>query len=175
MVYLKLFEQHNIHSIMNDEESAIEYLKSIDFFDNHGFDEDDEIILDNIYNIVYKYRWLKDDYVTIYRALDVPSFEDIDLNQVGYFWSFDRDGVGTYDSGVMNDFNKNWSGNNKKETQVIVLTATTHKDNINWLGTLVSNAIYGEEQSECQLNKGSSITITHINDKELDNYINAKS
>lgn len=175
MKYLKLFEQHNINSIMKDEDSAIEYLKSIDFFEDHGFDEDDEIIIDNIYNIIYKYRWLKNDYVTVYRILEVPSFNYIDLEQVGYFWSFDRDGVGAYDSALMNDFNKKWSGDNKKETQEIVLTATTHKDNINWLETLVSNAIYGEEQFECYLNKGSAIKITHIDDKELDNYINAKS
>ena len=78
MKNLKFFEQHSNNNIMLDEESAIRYLKSIDFFESHGFNENDSIVLDNISNIVYKYRWLKDNKVTIYRSLDVPSFEDID-------------------------------------------------------------------------------------------------
>tara|TARA_X000000368_G_scaffold417643_1_gene414631 strand:+ start:4799 stop:5317 length:519 start_codon:yes stop_codon:yes gene_type:complete len=169
---LKFFEQHSNNDIMLDEESAIKYLKSIDFFESHGFNENDSIILDNISNIVYKYRWLKDNKVNIHRSLDVPSFEDINLNKVGYFWSFSKDGVGNYDSGVLNTFNKNWKD---KKTKSIVLTAVVDKKSINWEETLVSNAIYGDEQFECYLNKGSDIIITHINNEKLTDYIKAKS
>lgn len=167
----KIFENSNIASIMSDEKYAINYLKSIDFFDSHGYDEYDEVILDNVSDLVYRYRWLKKEYVTIYRALNVPTFDDIDLTQVGYFWSFERKGVGTYDSGLLNIFNKKWI---HEEVNEIILTATTHKANINWLESLVANAIYGDEQSECYLNKNSNIEITHINDNKLNKKIKAK-
>jgi len=171
MKYFKLYEQQNIQNIMSDEDSAIEYLKSIDFFDSHGYEEDDFVIIDNIYDIIDIYKNITEN-VTIYRAVKAPSLEDVDLSQTGYFWSFKRDGVGTYDAGLKNDFNSKWD---RSKEQEIVLTATTHKDNISWLDTLVANAIYGEEQSECYLNKGSDIIITHVNDKELEEPIQAKS
>lgn len=170
--YIKESINKDIEYYMSDEDNAIEYLKSIDFFDSHGFDEEDEIIIDNIGDIIYRYRHLKDDYIEIYRALAVPSIEYIDLKQVGYFWSFSKNGVGTYDSGMSNDFNKEWKNLPEKE---IILTATTHKNNISWLDSLVANAIYGDEQSECYLKKGSSIIITHIDNIKLDNNIKAVS
>lgn len=170
--YNQLFESNNeVSHIMSDEDNAISYLKSIDFFESHGFEEDDFMILDNIYDIIEIYKSV-DDNITIHRAMKAPSVEDIDFSQTGYFWSFKRDGVGTYDAGSSNDFNKKWDSSTEK---TIVLTATTHKDNISWLDTLVSNAIYGEEQSECYLTKGSDITITHIDDNELKKPIKAKS
>lgn len=180
MKYLKNFNQlfeslnaeiENVAHIMSSDDNAVEYLKSIDFFESHGYEEDDFIILDNIYDIIEIYKSV-DDNITIHRAMKAPSVEDIDFSQTGYFWSFKRDGVGTYDAGSSNDFNNKWDSSTAK---TIVLTASTHKDNISWLDTLVANAIYGEEQSECYLTKGSDITITHIDDTELKNPIKAKS
>jgi hypothetical protein len=62
-----------------------------------------------------------------------------------------------------------------KKTKSVVLTAVVDKKSINWEETLVSNAIYGDEQFECYLNKGSDITITHINNEKLTDYIKARS
>lgn len=182
MKHLKLYEDYNdndgsnLDNILLDEYDAIDYLKSIDFFESHGFDEEDPMIIGNIYEVCYKYKELKDKkMITIYRALEVPNFDAIDLSQVGHYWSFKKRGVGTYDAGVLNDFNKNWADINRKDLKKIILTADTTSNNIDWIETLVSNAIYGQDQAECFLNKGSDILITHINHKKIDNHIKAKS
>lgn len=177
MKYIKLFEEYNnnnIEDIMSDEDNAIEYLKSIDFFDSHGYDKNDDydFIYDNIGEICYIYRKMKSNHIVLYRAMSVPSFDDVDLTQVGYFYSFIKDGAGTYDAALRNDFNKKWKS--KKEVELL-LTVSTNVKNIDWLNSLLSNAIYGEEQFECYLFKGSDIEITHINGDKLDNPIKAIS
>lgn len=171
MKHIKLFENfNNIDYIMSDEEHAIDYLDSINFFEDHGFEKDDEIILDNISNIIYHYRWLKEDTIEIYRQLKVPGFNSINFNEIGQFWSFNKEGVGAYDAGVNNKYNKNWDNN---ELQYITITAKTNKNNIDWLETLIANAIYGEEQFECYMKKDSPVLITHIDDKKLEEPIKA--
>lgn len=60
-----------------------------------------------------------------------------------------------------------------KNTIDFVLQADVKVKDIDWLVLIDSYLIYGEEQSECTMKKGSSIIITHINDEELDNKINA--
>ncbi len=102
--------------------------------------------------------------------VEVPSTEHIDFSEVGYSWSFKKEGVGTYDSGVVNQFNKNW---NRKDSKDITLTAIAKTKDINWRGTLIANAIYGEDQSECEMSKGAELIITHIESEELVDKIKA--
>ena len=170
MKHLKLFENFNevdLDYILSDNDRILDYAE--EHLDIDYFSKDDDIFIDRSYDLEYLYRDLKNkESVTIYRLIKSDSLETIDFNQIGIFWSFKRDGVGAYDFAVRNEFNKDL-----KNPIDFILQAEVNVNDIDWKLLISSYLIYGEEQSECSMKQGSSIIITHINDKELDNKINA--
>lgn len=163
-----IFEKNvNLDYILSDNDRILDYAEEYLEIDN--FDKDDDIFIDNSYDIEYLYRDLKNkETVTVYRLIKSDSLETIDFNKIGIFWSFNKDGVGAYDFAVRNEFNKDL-----KNPIDFIFQAEVKVNDIDWRLLISSYLIYGEEQSECSMKAGSSIVITHINDEKLDKKINA--
>ena len=100
--------------------------------------------------------------IEIYRLVMLNTVKDLNLKNVGVFWSFEEDGVGAY--GVVQKFN----GNNP-----FVLNAIVNTDDIDWEQGFYSFLAYGKSEFECYMKKGSKCLITHINEKELQSSIEA--
>lgn len=100
--------------------------------------------------------------IEIYRLLKLNTIKDLDLKNVGVFWSFDENGVGAYGVG------QKFTGNN-----TFILNATVKTDDIDWEQGFYSFLAYGKSEMECYMKKGSRCLITHINEKELETPIEA--
>lgn len=110
-----------------------------------------------IYTYMEKYGEVTSEYeIEIYRMLMLKSIKDLDLKNVGVFWSFNEDGVGAYGVG------KKFSGENP-----FVLNATIKTDDIDWEQGFYSFLGYGKSEFECYMKKGSECLITHINERKL--------
>ena len=83
--------------------------------------------------------------------------KDIDWSGIGTHWSFEKSGAGVYGEAMREG----------KGTQDIILTGITHPQYIDWEYCFTSFMYYGEDQWECALDEGSPITITHINNKQV--------
>jgi hypothetical protein len=104
-----------------------------------------------------KYDEVTSEYeIEIYRMIKLKSIDDLDLKNVGVFWSFDEDGVGAYGVG------KKFSGENP-----FTLNATVKTEDIDWEQGFYSFLAYGKSEFECYMKKGSECIITHINDEKL--------
>ena len=111
-----------------------------------------------IYTYMEKYDEVSSEYeIEIYRMVMLDSIKDLDLKNVGVFWSFDEDGVGVYGVG------KKISGENP-----FVLNAIVKTEDIDWEQGFYSFLAYGKSEMECYMKKGSGCLITHINEKELE-------
>lgn len=169
-----IYEYNHEDSFLNSYDTAIKFAyENIDdvteAFDN--YDEDPNNIHNEFYRDMYierielyvdKYKELmNDDSVIIYRMIALDSIDNLDINNIGTYWSFELDGVGVY--GLTN--NKN----NTKYT----LEAIVHPKDIDWVHGFHSFIWYGEDQWECSLNSDAKVTIISINDKELDKPISA--
>jgi hypothetical protein len=169
----KLYEYSIEDKFLSSYESAEEYA-----YDNIGdvaeaFDEykekPDDIRAEYSYNqyverielYVDKYNELKNENtITIYRLVKLDSISDLDLNDIGMHWSFEKDGVGDY------------GGHHPKQSyykdpKSYVLTGYANPDDIDWIYGFNSFIWYGEEQWECALNTGAEVKIVEINDEEL--------
>lgn len=173
-IYQYLKEYNEEDSFLFNYNTAIKY--AYNNIDDIGevFDEYEENP-DNIYTshkrdnyielielYVDKYNELKDkNSVTIYRLIKLDSMEDLDINNVGMHWSFDKDGVGAYgerhpNRGMM------------RTGEPFILVGNVNPNDIDWIYGFNSFIWYGEDQWECALNKGTRVEIISINDKELE-------
>ena len=175
-----LSEYNDKDSFLNDFESAKQWANvHIDevgtAIEDHDADPNDDILqhhydnyMDLIYLYVNKYNELKNkDSVEIYRLVKLNEEKDLDNKNIGMHWSFKPEGVGDY--GGMHP--KRLALNKGKS---FVLTGTVDPKFIDWAYGFSSFMWYGEDQWECALLKGAKVTITKINDKELDKPILAK-
>ena len=111
-----------------------------------------------IYTYMEKYDEVSSEYeIEIYRMVMLDSIKDLDLKNVGVFWSFEESGVGAYGVG------QKFTGNN-----TFILNATVKTDDIDWEQGFYSFLAYGKSEFECYMKKGSGCLITHINEKELE-------
>jgi hypothetical protein len=139
-------------------------------FDDDGnidWDYTDPMTGDDLETLIYTYMEKYDEVtseteIEIYRLIKLNTIKDLDLKNVGVFWSFEEDGVGAYGVG------QNFSGNNS-----FVLNAIVNIDDINWEQGFYSFLGYGKSEFECYMKKGSRCLITHINEKELQSPIEA--
>jgi len=95
--------------------------------------------------------------IEVYRLLKLNTINDLDINNVGVFWSFSKDNVGSYGITNTDDLNKN----------TFILTAIVKTADIDWESGFYSFLLYGRYELECNMKKGSECLITHINDKKL--------
>lgn len=139
-------------------------------FDDDGnidWDYTDPMTGDDLETLIYTYMEKYDDVtseseIEIYRLVMLNTINDLDLKNVGVFWSFEENGVGAYGVGKKN------SGNNP-----FVLNAIVDIDDIDWEQGFYSFLAYGKSEFECYMKKGSRCLITHINEKELQTPIEA--
>jgi len=125
-----------------------------------------EKYIENCYTYSDKYNDIKNSpSVTIYRAIRVNTPSDINWNNVGTHWSFEKSGAGVYGE-LPRGLGKN--------TQDIVLTAIVEPKHIDWEYCFTSFMYYGEDQWECSLDEDAPITVTQINDQNVQP-INAKA
>ena len=116
---------------------------------------------------VDKYNELKtQNTVTIYRLIMLNSINDLDINNIGKHWSFEESGVGAYgeqhpNRGMM------------QTGKPFILEGDVSPKYIDWVYGFSSFIWYGEDQWECALIKGSKVVINSINNKELEQPINA--
>ena len=119
-----------------------------------------ESYLDKAEQYSDKYHEIKDlPAITIYRAIRVKSVEDINWDNIGTHWSFEKSGAGVY-----GDIPYGLS----KQAKDILLTGITEPKYIDWEYCFTSFMYYGSDQWECSLDDGSPVTITHINDKTIE-------
>ena len=127
----------------------------------------DPMTSDDLETLIYTYMEKYDEVaseseIEIYRLVMLNTIKDLDLKNVGVFWSFDEDGVGAYGVG------QKFSGNNP-----FILNAIVNTDDIDWEQGFYSFLAYGKSEFECYMKKGSRCIITHINEKELQSPIEA--
>lgn len=132
---------------------------------NNSYRKDKYVELIDLY--VDKYNELKNNNnVTIYRLIKLNSLNDLDANNIGKHWSFEKSGVGAYgeqhpNRGMM------------KTGKSYILEGLVDSKNIDWIYGFNSFVWYGEDQWECALNKGAIVKILKINDNVLKKPINS--
>lgn len=145
-------------------EAFDEYKKNPDNI-HAAYSRDYYIDLIDLY--VDKYNELKtQSSVTIYRLIMLDSLKDIDLNNIGMHWSFEKEGVGAY-GGTHTNHKMMKSG------KPFILEGEVDPKYIDWVYGFYSFVWYGEDQWECALTKGTNVLIKSINDKKLKQPINA--
>ncbi len=117
-----------------------------------------------VYEYMGKYKQvMSQDKVMLHRLVKLNSLKELDLKNVGVFWSFEKDGVGAYGLG------QKISGD-----KTFVLTGTVDITSIDWKQGLYSFLSYGKSEFECYVEKNSPVVITHVNDQELKKPISGK-
>jgi hypothetical protein len=110
-----------------------------------------------IYTYMEKYEEVMyESEIEIYRMIMLNTINDLDLKNIGLFWSFEENGVGAYGVG------KKFSGD-----KPFVINAIVNTDDIDWEQGFYSFLGYGKSEFECYMKRGSDCIITHINEKEL--------
>lgn len=111
-----------------------------------------------------KYQQIDSEYeIEVYRMVKLDSIKQLDLKNVGTYWSFSKDGVGAY--GIGKDF---------VGSKPYALTAIVKTQEIDWEQGFYSYLSYGRSEFECNMKKGSDCIIISINEKELESPIKAK-
>lgn len=112
-------------------------------------------------DLIKEYMWFFINFsekkeITIYRLLRLNTIDDLELNDIGEYWSFDKSGVGDYGSG-----RRKFKGESK-----FILTGLTNPKNIDWEDGFRHYLNYPSEQ-ECELKSGTRVKIIAIDDVKL--------
>ncbi len=138
-------------NIYDEDDGTLDW----NYIDTMTGDDLDTLISE--YMSIYK-RVTYDDEITVYRMIMLNQIEDLDVNDIGIYWSFNEDGVGAY-GGV---------GKKVEGDEAFVLNAIIDTSDIDWEQGFYSYLTFGSTETECNLNKGNKCLITHINDEELE-------
>ena len=168
MKHLRLFENydhdpeadHTVTLDLRDYEKAKAWAQvNLDEYENDDHDE-------RVREYVERYAmYYPGDEVELYRMVMLDSFEDLDVENVGIYWSFERSGAGYY-GGSNRRYKK------VREGKPFTLTGTVQVRDIDWEHGFVSYLYYGDEQWECALRDESPVKITHVNQEALSAPIN---
>lgn len=139
-----------------------------DVFDSYEENPDDTFIsysrdkyIDLIELYVDKYNELKQqNLITIYRLIKLNTLNDLDINNIGKHWSFEKNGVGAYGEQHPNR-------SMMKTGKPFILEGDVNPKYIDWIYGFNSFIWYGEDQWECALIKGANVIINSINDNKL--------
>ena len=135
--------------ILNDDCNDLDY----EYRDSYTYKDIEEIIYDYI-NFYKKYK--DEEYIEIYRLIKLNTLKDLELDDIGKWWSFEENGIGAYSSG-----RREFKGN-----KFFVLTGIIKPEDIDWKYGFNSYTYYPHE-SECALNKGVKVLITEINGEKI--------
>lgn len=127
--------------------------------DSHGLTIEQRI---RIYMDEYKKVSLLKE-VNIFRTLKLESIDKLDTNNIGSYWSFRKEGAGTYGSGRVIEPGKKY-----QDESSYLLTGLVSTNSIDWELGFFNFLTYSLEQFECYVKKGSQVLITGINDKIVD-------
>jgi len=148
------------NNVFNSYKSMVQY--ALDNFDTDQEDELTDYEEDRVSDYFYKYQELKDKQsFPIYRAIWADSVDDIDLDDIGIFWSFEKNGAKPQ--------------NKVNGDQIFILTANVSPDQLDWESGFLSYFHYGEDQWEANLGVNQEIEITEINFKPLNRPISART
>jgi hypothetical protein len=137
-----------IDDVVNEDGDDLDY----DYRAVNGMD-----VEELIYEYVSKYNNVKnEDFIEIYRLIRLDNINQLELDNIGEYWSFEETGVGDYGSG-----RREFKGNKK-----FVLTGLVEPSNIDWEHGFYSFLFY-PDQDECALKAGTNVKITEINGQEL--------
>ena len=120
----------------------------------------------SLYSIKYNYIKKNSGNIVIYRVIKVLSFDNIDWDNIGTHWSFEKEGAGAY-----GDIRPNII----KKGADILLTGMVNVKDIDWAYCFTSFMYYGEAQWECALDDGAKVIITHVNNEKLNSPIQAEA
>lgn len=174
-----LLEYNSTDSFLSNYDTAMKYAydhiddvaETFDYYEENPDDiqtsyrRDNYIDLINLY--VDKYNELKkQNVVTIYRLVKLNSIDDLQVDNIGMHWSFEKDGVGAY--------GENHPKKYMMQTgKPFILEGNVNPKYIDWVYGFQSFIHYGEDQWECALVKGAKVLINAINDEELNQPIEA--
>lgn len=148
------------NNIFDSYKSMVQY--ALNQFDTDQEDELTDYEEERVSDYFYKYQELKDKQsFPIYRAIWADSVDDIDLNDVGIFWSFEKDGAKPQ--------------NKVNGEKIFILTANVSPNQLDWEAGFLSYFYYGEDQWEANLGLNQEIEITEINFKPLKRPISART
>jgi len=148
------FDEYDINKICGNDRI---YAKK--FIDREIEDEDYDDALDRLDEYCDFYDEKKrDSVVEIYRMIKIPKNTEYDCDNIGIWWSFEEEGVGTY------GFTSSVS---KKHLKTIIFKGETEVKNIDWVNGLYSY-IYYPDQKECNVKLNSHINVKSINDEYLE-------
>jgi len=123
--------------------------------------------INNSFEYSNKYNQIKNlQSVTIYRAIQILSLNDINWNNIGTHWSFEKQGAGVYGDVPFNL-------QKRKNAITIIITAEINPKYIDWEYGFTSFMYYGTDQWECSIDDNTPLNIIAINDKEIKTDITA--
>ena len=165
MRYLKLFEDFNVLDF-TDYHSVVNWVRDNMENDVLFIDEDSTVLSDlgedRVTEYMYKFRDVtRKNEIEIYRLIMLQNIENLNINNIGEWWSFERDGVGDY----------GFNGSDRHKHNSFVFTGTINTNDIDWERGFYSFMNYGKDQFECNVKIGSNVIITHINDELLEKEI----
>jgi hypothetical protein len=181
MKYLKLYEnfESGLKLYLSNFESAFNWAKrnikevqyAIEDYEEDPKDVNNirmyELYPERTEEYVKKFNQIqKQKEVVIYRLIMLESLNTFDTDNVGIFWSFEKNCVGHYGDYVDMD--------PPEDAEEFILTGTINISDIDWPHGFCSFIWYGPEQWECAVKKGSPVTITAINDDILTEPIKGK-
>lgn len=148
------FDEYDINKICGNDRS---YAKK--FINREIEDEERDYAVDrlNEYCDLYEEKSSHSS-ADIYRMIEIPKNESYDCDNIGIWWSFEDDGVGTY--GSTNFIYEEPSKN-------IIFKGEVEVNDIDWISGLYSY-IYYPSQKECNVKLNSLINLISINDEELE-------
>ena len=149
--------EQNLDDVVNEEGDDLDY----SYRDSYTGMDIEEIIYDYVY--LYNSVISKDE-IEIYRLIRLNSIEELELDNIGEYWSFNEKGVGDYGSG-----RREFKGEKK-----YVFTGIINPDDIDWESGFYS-FIYYPNQYECNLKNNVSVLITEINGIKLKKQLKSKN
>ena len=131
---IKQWIENNAPDSLFDDEGELD----TDFVNKDG---------DNIEDLIdwytSKYNEVKNEgSATLYRAVRLDSINQLDKNNIGEFWSFEKDGASNYGAGGKRDV---------KEGDLFLIEANVNFEDINWEEGFYSFLAYGREEFEAYL------------------------
>jgi hypothetical protein len=103
--------------------------------------------------------------IEIYRGVKLNNIKNLDLKDIGMYWTFEKECADYYGSGKREP---------PKNAKLYVLTGIINPKNIEWEHGLTSFIWYGPDQWECALEIGTPVTIIAIDDEKLEKPLKAK-
>jgi len=94
------------------------------------------------------------DIFIVYRMITIKDFNDLNCEEIGKYWSWDKNRVEAH-----------WRKDFGKETKSILITGLVSKKDVNWRDTILLNThpYLGEEEAEIRMNENKiPIIITEI-------------